>query len=86
MKVPSGRGRLDLIITHGGQKVVVETKMWYGQRYLEDGIQQLKRYLRSEDACRGYAVVFDETGVVEDGRVDDLVDGDYRIRVYYIAL
>ncbi len=86
MEAPSGRGRLDLVVEHHGRKFVVETKMWYGPKHLEDGIAQLKRYMRSEQASHGYLVVFDETGIVEDGRIEELVDGPLHINLYYIAL
>ncbi len=86
MEMPSGRGRLDLLIERHGVKVVVETKMWYGPKYLEEGIAQVKRYMQAEKAQQGYVVVFDDTGVIEDGRIDELADGEHRIHVYYIAL
>lgn len=57
MEVPSGRGRLDLIIEHGKTK-----------------------------ATQGDVVVFDETGAVRDGQVEEIKDGPHRIRVNYISL
>ena len=59
LEVPTGRGRLDLIILHNQQKYIVETKIWEGARRYEAGKQQLAAYLKSEGAVEGYYIVFD---------------------------
>ena len=59
LEVPTGRGRLDLIILYNQQKYIVETKIWEGQRRYAAGKQQLAAYLKSEGATEGYYIVFD---------------------------
>ncbi|MFQ5615970.1 MAG: AAA-like domain-containing protein [Anaerolineales bacterium] len=57
-EIPSGQGRLDLIHVHRGQRYVVETKIWYGQKRFDEGIDRLADYLESEGQDTGYYVVF----------------------------
>jgi len=58
-EVQSGEGRIDVICCYKNQKEVVELKLWYGERKYEDGLEQLARYLESENLSCGYLVVFD---------------------------
>ena len=55
----TGRGRMDLLITHKGRKYIVETKIWRGSIRYQAGKRQLAAYLKLEGAVRGYYVVFD---------------------------
>jgi len=62
-EVPSGLGRMDIILTWKGRKYIIETKV---NRYedindiLEEGISQLSgKYLATEVADNGYLVIFD---------------------------
>jgi len=48
-----------VICCYKNQKEVVELKLWYGERKYEEGLEQLVRYLESENLSRGYLVVFD---------------------------
>ena len=41
LEAQTGRGRIDLIIFHNGQKYIVETKIWEGERRYETGKKQL---------------------------------------------
>ena len=59
LEVQTGRGRIDLIIFHNGQKYIVETKIWEGERRYETGKKQLTAYLKLEKAVEGYYIVFD---------------------------
>jgi hypothetical protein len=57
--------RLDIVITFGNQKYIVELKIWRGQAYHREGINQLCDYLDRQDQTRGYLLVYDlrkETG------------------------
>jgi hypothetical protein len=58
-EVHSGEGRIDVLCTYGRQKEVVELKLWYGARKYEDGLEQLAKYLDSENLNHGYLLVFD---------------------------
>ncbi|MDQ1350844.1 MAG: hypothetical protein QG657_1146 [Acidobacteriota bacterium] len=62
-EVPSGLGRMDILLTYKGKRYIIETKV---NRYdelnviLEEGITQVSgKYLPSESVAEGYLVVFD---------------------------
>ena len=55
----TGRGRMDLLITHKTEKYIVETKIWRGDVRYQAGKRQLAAYLKLEGAGQGYYVVFD---------------------------
>jgi hypothetical protein len=57
--VQSGEGRIDVMCCYKNQKEVVELKLWYGASGYDKGVEQLARYLESENLNRGYLVVFD---------------------------
>lgn len=57
-EVPSGDGRLELIVVYGKHRYVIETKMWRGAAYFDRGLDQLENYLASEGTQEGYYVVF----------------------------
>ena len=59
LEVPSGRGRMDLLITHNQRKYIVETKIWRGDNRYQSGKQQLAAYLKLEGTAEGYYIVFD---------------------------
>ena len=78
MEVPTGRGRMDLLILHNERKYIVETKIWRSDRLYTEGKRQLAAYLLTEGVTEGYYVVFDHREVPEaanrDGdnrRIDD---------------
>ena len=85
IEVQTGRGRMDLILTHNARKYIVETKVWRGNRYYQAGKQQLAAYLKLEGATKGYYVVFDhrQTPVphVETEAIDGVVIRSYVIPV-----
>jgi hypothetical protein len=58
-EVRSGRGRMDLIICHHGEKYIIETKIWEGNSRYANGKQQLAEYLQLESVAVGYYIVFD---------------------------
>ena len=59
MEVPTGRGRMDLLILHKERKYIVETKIWGSEPHYQTGKKQLAAYLKLEQANEGYYVVFD---------------------------
>jgi len=61
-EVPSGFGRMDIILTHKGRKYIIETKINRHNitRTLNDGITQVSgKYMASESVEEGYLVIFD---------------------------
>ena len=59
LEVPTGRGRMDLLVVHRGRKYIVETKIWQGAASYAAGKRQLAKYLTLERATEGYYLVFD---------------------------
>lgn len=51
--------RLDIVITFGGRKYIVELKVWRGEQYHQKGIEQLCGYLERRNETRGYLVIYD---------------------------
>ena len=94
IEVPTGRGRMDIIIIHNQEKYIVETKIWRGDNRYQAGKRQLAAYLRSEGVTEGYYVVFDhrqnpESGspsVTGKGRIEtETIDG-LTVRSYVIPV
>jgi len=75
VEVNSGRGRMDLIILHQGDKHIVETKIWGGKSLYQAGKRQLAEYLKLEGVREGYYVVFDHRKNPEARFETDMIDG-----------
>ena len=85
IEVQTGRGRMDILITHNKRKYVVETKVWRGEVSFQKGKRQLASYLKSEGANEGYYVVFDHRTNPEQITETDTIEGD-EIRSYVIPV
>lgn len=85
LEVPTGRGRMDLIIVHNQRKYVVETKVWRGDIRYQSGKKQLAVYLKSEGMAEGYYIVFDHRQNPEP-RVETETIEDLTIRSYVIPV
>ena len=85
MEVPTGRGRMDLIIFHNQRKDIVETKIWRNDRSYIQGKQQLAAYLVTEDVAEGYYVVFDHRERPKPRAETETIDGR-TIRSYVIPV
>ena len=86
LEAQTGRGRADLVIFHAGQKHIVETKIWQGEKSYQAGKQQLAAYLQLEGAQEGYYVVFDHRQTPEPRvETEQLVD-EVTIRSYVIPV
>ena len=85
MEVPTGRGRMDLIILHNQRKYIVETKIWRGERGYTDQKQQLAAYLATEGVTEGYYVVFDHREAPEPRTETETING-LTIRSYVIPV
>ncbi|RKU29453.1 hypothetical protein C6499_08825 [Candidatus Poribacteria bacterium] len=85
MEVPTGRGRMDLIILHNQRKYIVETKIWRGERGYAAQKQQLAAYLSTEGVTEGYYVVFDHREAPEPRTETETING-LTIRSYVIPV
>ncbi len=85
MEVPTGRGRMDLLILHNQRKYIVETKIWRSDRRYTEGKRQLAAYLATEGVTEGYHVVFDHREAPEPRTETETVDG-LTIRSYVIPV
>ena len=85
MEVPTGRGRMDLIVLHNQQKHIVETKIWRSERHYTEGKKQLATYLATEGVTDGYHVVFDHREQPEKRTETEAIDG-LTIRSYIIPV
>ena len=85
LEVQTGRGRIDLLITHNQRKYIVETKIWEGIKYYTAGKKQLSAYLNLEAATEGYYVVFDHRRSPESRTETEIID-DVKIRSYVIPV
>lgn len=85
IEVPTGRGRMDILITHNERKYVVETKIWRGDRRYQAGKKQLAAYLALEEETDGYYVVFDHRQTPEPRTETEIVDG-VSVRSYVIPV
>ncbi len=85
IEVQTGRGRMDILITHNRRKYVVETKVWRGEVSFQKGKRQLVSYLKSEGANEGYYVVFDHRTNPVHITENSTVEG-FDIRSYVIPV
>ncbi len=85
IEVQTGRGRMDIIITHNQQKYIVETKIWRGDNRYQAGKKQLASYLKTEDVKEGYYVVFDHREQPEPRVETETLEG-LKIRSYVIPV
>ena len=85
IEVPTGRGRMDIIIIHNQQKYIVETKIWRGDNRYQAGKRQLVAYLSSEGITEGYYIVFDHRQDPEPRVETETVEG-LTVRSYIIPV
>ena len=85
LELPTGRGRMDLVVFHKNRKYIVEIKLWQGAQRYEGGKEQLAAYLKSEGVSEGYYVVFDH-GKNPNPRDETETVNRFRIRSYVIPV
>ena len=51
--------RMDLVVTYGSEEYIIELKIWRGEKYEEQGRDQLASYLTTRGSAEGYLVTFD---------------------------
>ena len=85
IEVQTGRGRMDIIITHNQQRYIVETKIWRGDNRYQAGKKQLTVYLNTEGVTEGYYIVFDHRENPEPRVETETIEG-LTIRSYVIPV
>ncbi|MBR1741301.1 MAG: hypothetical protein IJ733_05420 [Lachnospiraceae bacterium] len=50
--------RMDIVVSYGGEEHIIELKIWHGDSYRKNGLQQLEGYMNSREAECGYLVSF----------------------------
>ncbi len=85
IEVQTGRGRMDIIITHNQQRYIVETKIWRGDNRYQAGKKQLAVYLNTEGIKEGYYIVFDHRENPEPQVETETIEG-LTIRSYVIPV
>ena len=50
--------RMDLVITHNNKRYVIELKIWRGEAYHQEGLEQLSDYLDTYSLKTGYLLIF----------------------------
>ena len=85
IEVQTGRGRMDILITHNQQKYIVETKIWRGDNRYQAGKKQLAAYLKLEGTTEGYYIVFDHRQDPEP-RVEIETIDEVTVRSYVIPV
>ena len=51
--------RMDVVITYGRQRYVIELKIWRGPQYHQEGLRQLSDYLNIYGLRQGYLLIYD---------------------------
>lgn len=50
--------RMDIVVKYGNEEHVIELKIWHGENYENEALDQLVRYLESRREKRGYLISF----------------------------
>jgi hypothetical protein len=53
--------RMDIVFFYGKEKYIVELKIWRGEKYEQDGLDQLADYLESQEQTKGWLISFAPT-------------------------
>lgn len=76
LEVPSGKGRIDILIHYQNQSYVIETKVYSSQTNFKRGKGQLVAYLKAEGLTEGYYVVFSKLhGEDDDLYTEEVLEG-----------
>ena len=51
--------RMDLVVTYGSERFILELKIWKGRLYNEKGVEQLLGYMDKFNENKGYLLTFD---------------------------
>ena len=50
--------KMDLVVTFNNKRYIIELKIWYGKKYLSDGIDKLCKYLDDYSLDEGHILIF----------------------------
>jgi hypothetical protein len=75
--------RLDVVITYLNEKFIAELKLWRGESYHEQGLEQLSDYLDRQGLKEGYLVIFDHSEV-KNWQSEWLEVGDKKVFVIWV--
>jgi predicted nucleic-acid-binding protein len=64
-EMASGTGRLDLCLMYENRKYPIELKIRYGDKYMEEGLEQTARYMDLHCCNEGWLVAFDRRTTVK---------------------
>jgi hypothetical protein len=84
VEVPSGRGRIDILIRYREQSYLIETKRYTDESHFNQGKGQLVAYLQSEGLSEGYYVVFSNVHTDQDTLYTEEVIEGKRIYTHII--
>ena len=51
--------RMDLVVTYGNERFIIELKIWRGRAYHQKDVEQLMGYMDNYNAKKGYLLTFD---------------------------
>jgi hypothetical protein len=60
-EMAAGTGRLDLCLIYENRKYPIELKIRYGEKYVEEGLEQTARYMDTLGCKEGWLAVFDRS-------------------------
>lgn len=75
--------RLDVVITYGAEKHIIELKRWYGNAAHERGLEQICGYLEREQMDTGFMLIF-EHNITKTWKQKWLEIGDKKVFVVWV--
>jgi len=84
VEVPSGKGRIDILIRYQQQSYIIETKLFYHATYFKEGKGQLAAYVATEGLTEGYYVVFSDLHTAADQLYSEEIVAGKRIFTHII--
>ncbi len=86
VEIPSGKGRIDILIRYRDKSYIIETKRFTDDTYFKRGKAQLAAYLKSERIADGYYVVFSAVHRETDELYSEEVIAGKRIYTHIILI
>jgi len=86
IEVPSGRGRIDILIRYQAQSYIIETKIFSNETHFKQGKAQLAAYLQSEGLAEGCYVVFSSLHTEADELFTEEMIAGKRIYTHIILI
>jgi len=56
----SAEKRLDIVVVFMDEKFIIELKVWYGQKYHDEGKARMLDYIKRENVNKGYMLIMDK--------------------------